>query len=175
MYEEHDTDARTHATDLNGVGDTDMEFRRGFWDFTILFYYHEEIIHPPSSDILAYLLLQPAGPEPRHRLGTTHFAPAVLHFSVSLWITSNLSADASGAIARGKPRRFPLILPFWRRDRRIGPDYQTPFHTPACLIENSRFIDLGCLLLKFTLESVMMDSGQREWEFLHGPVSVTRG
>lgn len=56
MYEEHDTDARTHATDLNGVGDTDMEFRRGFWDFTILFYYHEEIIHPPSSDILAYLL-----------------------------------------------------------------------------------------------------------------------
>lgn len=61
MYEEHDTDARTHATDLNGVGDTDTEFRRGFWDFTILFYYHEEIIHPPSSDILAYLLLQPAG------------------------------------------------------------------------------------------------------------------
>lgn len=43
MYEEHDTDARTHArTDLNGVGDTDTEFRRGFWDFTILFYYHEE-------------------------------------------------------------------------------------------------------------------------------------
>lgn len=119
MYEEHDTDARTHATDLNGVGDTDTEFRRGFWDFTILFYYHEEIIHPPSSDILAYLLLQPVGARAATSFGNDTLCAAVLHFLVSLWITSNLSADASRAITRGKPHRFSLLLPFRLRERRI--------------------------------------------------------
>lgn len=119
MYEEHDTDARTHATDLNGVGDTDTEFRGGIWDFTILFYYHEEIIHPPSSDILAYLLLQPAGARAATSFGNDTLCAAVLHFLVSLWITSNLSADASGALTRGKPQRCSLLLPFGRRERRI--------------------------------------------------------
>lgn len=114
MYEEHDTDARTHATDLNGVGDTDTEFRRGFWDFTILFYYLKKSYIRHHRIFWHTFLLQP-----RHRLGTTHFAPTFLYFLVSLWITSNLSADAPGVIARGKPQRFSLILPFLRRERRI--------------------------------------------------------
>lgn len=56
------------------------------------------------------------------------------------------------------------------------PGYQTPVRTPACLFENSRFIDLG-LLLKFTLESVMMDSAtvdRGDWEFFWGPISCHR-
>ena len=61
MYEEHDTDARTHAIELNGVGASPTRSSGRVLGFTILFYYHEEIIRPPSSDILAYLLLQPAG------------------------------------------------------------------------------------------------------------------
>lgn len=54
-----------------------------------------------------------------------------------------------------------------------GPAHQTPVRTPACLFENSRFIDLG-LLLKFTLESVMMDSGQRRLGILAGSDIMSR-
>jgi hypothetical protein len=72
MYEEHDTDARTHATDLNGVGASPTRSSGRVLGFTILSYYHKEIIHPPSSDILHTFYFSPPMLEPRHRFGTTH-------------------------------------------------------------------------------------------------------
>lgn len=87
MYEEHDTDARTHATDLNGVRVTVIPTwsSGGFFfvflgDFTILFYYHEEITHPPH---IGYSGI-PSTSARAHGIesGTTHSALAVLRPSV---------------------------------------------------------------------------------------------
>lgn len=64
MYEEHDTDARTHARTPPTLMESVTPTRSSGGDFGILpfcFITMKKIIHPPSSDILAYLLPQPAG------------------------------------------------------------------------------------------------------------------
>lgn len=58
MYEEHDTDAHTHATDLNGIGasPTRSSGKGGFWDLSFCFITmrksyvrHHRILIPSTS------------------------------------------------------------------------------------------------------------------------------
>lgn len=159
MYEEHDTDARTHATDPNGIGASPTRSSgRGFG------IYHSVFVTMKKSYVRHHRILwhtfyfSPPAPEPRRRFGTTRLAPAALYFSVSLWISPNLLAENPGAIACGKPQCFAHFRNLASED-----DIPGLLTRPQILgfLANlgARVFHRPGLVWKFSLESGIADGG----------------
>lgn len=114
------THARTHATDLNGVGVTDTEFRRVFGILQFCFITMKKSYIRHHRIFWHTFYFSPPTLEPPKRFGTTQSASVALCHLVSLWISPSLWADPPGVVARGKPRSFFPLSPFWRQERHIG-------------------------------------------------------